>query len=144
VANASNSVALGAGSIVDGRDNTVSVGNAEGGFYRTISNVAPGVLDTDAVNMGQLRHKIHNLDRDLSGGIAAAAAQMNVMPYVPGVFAVAMSGASYNGQGAIGATISRWDCSGKWNLNGGVSYGFNDTPIFRGAVTYLFGTPPAK
>jgi Hep_Hag./YadA-like C-terminal region. len=137
-----NSVALGAGSYDYGRSDTVSVGSV--GNERTISNLAPGILNTDAVNMGQFRHKINNLDRDLSGGIAAAAAQMNVMPYVPGVFALAMSGASYNGQGAIGATISRWDCDGKWNLNGGVSYGFNDTPIFRGGVTYLFGTPPAK
>jgi autotransporter adhesin len=103
------------------------------------------VYGSDAVNvnqLNQLRHKFGKLDRDLSGGIAAAAAQMNVMPYVPGLFAVAMSGASYNGEGAIGATVSRWDCGGRWNLNAGVSYGFSNTPIFRGGVTYIFGELP--
>jgi hypothetical protein len=69
---------------------------------------------------------------------------MNVIPYVPGVFAVALDGASYDGQGAFGATISRWDCGGRWNLNAGVSYGFSNTPIFRGGVTVLLGPLPAK
>jgi len=91
-----------------------------------------------------LNRKISKLDRDLSAGIAAAASQVNAMPYVPGVWALGMSGASYNGQGAIGATVSRWDCGGRWNLNAGLSYGFRDTPIIRGGVCILLGTLPAK
>ena len=89
VATAGNSVALGTGSTDGGRANTVSVGAV--GAERTISNVAAGVLPTDAVNVSQLsgvsntfNSKISRLDRDLSGGIAAAAALMNVTPYVPG------------------------------------------------------------
>jgi autotransporter adhesin len=106
---------------------------------RTISNVAPGVFGTDAVNVNQLRNKVHKLDRDLSGGIAAAAAQVNAMPYLPGIFTVGMSGASYNGEGAVGFTISRWSCKGSWDINAGVSYGFHDTPIFRGGIVIPLG-----
>jgi len=90
--------------------------------------------------MNQMRNKIHGLDRDLSGGIAAAAAQMNVMPYLPGAWTVGMRGASYNGQGALGGTVSHWDCSGRWNVNAGISYGFTDTPIFSGGVSLVLGT----
>ncbi len=103
IATAGNSVALGQNSSDGGRANTVSVGAP--GSERTISNVAAGVLPTDAVNVSQLstststltdtfNRKINHVDRDLSGGIAAAAALMNVIPYVPGVWAVGMSGAS--------------------------------------------------
>ncbi len=47
-----NSVALGQGSVTD-RDNSVSVGSA--GNERQITNVADGTVDTDAVNLRQLK-----------------------------------------------------------------------------------------
>jgi len=50
-ATVSNAVALGAGSIAD-QANTVSVGN--GTTNNKIVNMAPGVANTDAVNVGQL------------------------------------------------------------------------------------------
>lgn len=52
VATGTNSVALGADSIA-GEENTVSVGSA--GNERRITNVAAGVNDTDAVNVGQMQ-----------------------------------------------------------------------------------------
>ncbi|HYG07296.1 MAG TPA: YadA-like family protein [Stenotrophomonas sp.] len=52
-ASADNSVALGAGSVAT-RANSVSVGNA--GNERSISNVAAGTDDADAVNVSQLRN----------------------------------------------------------------------------------------
>ena len=54
VASAPNSVALGAGSVANVA-NTVSVG-APGG-ERRITNVAPGISQTDAVNVGQLERR---------------------------------------------------------------------------------------
>jgi len=52
VVSGANSVAIGAGSIASAAD-TVSVGSA--GRERTVSNVAAGVDDTDAVNVAQLK-----------------------------------------------------------------------------------------
>ncbi|WP_267127245.1 YadA family autotransporter adhesin, partial [Xanthomonas sacchari] len=48
-----NSVALGAGSVAE-RDNTVSIGAA--GAERQLTNLAAGTMDTDAVNLAQLRN----------------------------------------------------------------------------------------
>ncbi len=129
-----------------GRANTVSLGRCRS--ERPTCNVAR-VQPTDAVNVSQLStansaitagltHKINRLDRDLSGGIAAAAAQMNAVPYVPGVWAFGMSGASYNGQGAMGATISRWSANGRGNLNDGAST-VSPTPHFPWRVCVLLG-----
>ncbi|HEY0335302.1 MAG TPA: YadA-like family protein [Stenotrophomonas sp.] len=52
VVSGANSVALGAGSVASATD-TVSVGSA--GRERTVSNLAAGVGDTDAVNVAQLK-----------------------------------------------------------------------------------------
>lgn len=52
MASGDNSVAIGAGSVASA-DNTVSVGTVGG--ERTITNVAAGVNDTDAVNVSQLK-----------------------------------------------------------------------------------------
>jgi autotransporter adhesin len=54
VANGTNSVALGANSVAN-RANSVSVGDSASGLVRQITNVAPGTLPNDAVNMTQLR-----------------------------------------------------------------------------------------
>lgn len=58
-----NSVALGYGSSDNGRANVVSVGTV--GAERQITNVAAGVLSTDAVNVGQLNN-------GLAGALSAA------------------------------------------------------------------------
>jgi autotransporter adhesin len=55
VASGNNSVALGNGSLAE-QNNTVSVGNDQTGQTRRITNVAPGVAPTDAVNVSQLNN----------------------------------------------------------------------------------------
>ena len=73
-ANGNNSVALGAGSMAN-QDNTVSVGSP--GNERRITNVAPGVNPTDAVNVSQLNgvsSSINTLSRAAYSGIAMGAA----------------------------------------------------------------------
>lgn len=75
---AGNSVAIGAFSVAD-RANTVSVGQP--GYERQITNVAPGVYDTDAVNMSQLRNVGDRVNR--VGAMAIAFSSLAPMSYDP-------------------------------------------------------------
>ncbi|MFZ2889002.1 YadA family autotransporter adhesin [Sulfuricurvum sp.] len=82
VTTADYAVSIGDGS-TNNRSNTVSVGSS--GNERQITNVAAGVLDTDAVNVGQLNQtlqsangytdqKINDLEQNLRGEIAEGTA----------------------------------------------------------------------
>lgn len=73
-----SSVALGAYSVAD-RPYSVSVGQP--GYERKITNVAPGVYDTDAVNVGQLHNLGNRVDR--LGSIAFAFSALAPMAYDP-------------------------------------------------------------
>jgi len=73
-AQGNNSVALGSGSKAD-RDNSVSVGNA--GLQRQITNVAPGIQGTDAVNLNQM----NTVQNNIASGVAMIAA----MAAIPGL-----------------------------------------------------------
>lgn len=92
---------------VSNQDNTVSIGSV--GNERAIVNVAEGVANTDAVNVGQIRNMFTNsvaqtlqsandhadrrfnqvsnalnqVDKAASRGIAASAALNSVTPYIP-------------------------------------------------------------
>jgi autotransporter adhesin len=87
-ASAANSVAIGSGSVAD-EDNTVPVGSA--GNERRVTNVAPGVNGTDAVNINQMNRlrddmgaSLSSLQRSAFGGVAAAMAMPNLMASAPG------------------------------------------------------------
>ncbi len=138
-ASANNSVALGANSVAD-RHNVVSVGSF--GNERQITNVANGVLGTDAVNVYQLNEGLTNLgsatdqkieevnlrvkkmNKRLSDGVAAAMA-MSALPqaYSPGANLASASISGYDGRAALAIGLSRVSQSGKWvvKLNGSVS-----------------------
>ncbi len=101
-ASAANSVALGAGSIAS-EANTVSVGSA--GNERRITNVAPGVNPTDAVNVSQLnavQQGVSNVARRAYSGVAGATA-LTMIPDVDlgKTIAVGVGGATYQGYGAV-------------------------------------------
>ncbi|UNK47909.1 YadA-like family protein [Lysobacter sp. S4-A87] len=156
-----NSVALGNGSIAD-RANTVSVGSE--GHERTISNVARGNRDNDVATVGQVNETVRDLSasanaytdkmvndvwtnlseeldhssRQANRGIAAAAALINVTPYVPGHTTVNAGVAGYRGETALGVGVSRWSENGRVNLNAGVSAAQGDEAIFRVGVGYIF------
>ncbi|WP_373285152.1 YadA family autotransporter adhesin [Silvimonas iriomotensis] len=159
-ASADNSVALGAGSVAD-RAGTVSVGSA--GNERIISNVAAGVQGTDAVNVEQLNQgvasansytdqqvggvnqrvdgvyrSLNDLDDSTRRGIAAAAALMNIVPYVPGKTTMNAGTAIYRGRAAVAVGASRWNDRGTVNVNGGVSSAGNNNTIFRAGVGVVF------
>lgn len=153
-ATGNNSVAIGAGSVADG-DNTVSVGSV--GNERRIANVAAGTQRTDAANVGQLQDamsnlqdwtqgqvnglskKVDNVQRQANRGIAASAALVNNMPYLPGKVTLNAGVAAYRGQSALGVGVSRWNDSGRVNLNAGVSAAQGDSPIFRVGVGVVLG-----
>ncbi|MDP9932690.1 YadA-like family protein [Variovorax paradoxus] len=100
-----NSVALGQNSLA-ARDNSVSVGNAAAGLTRSITNVAPGVASTDAVNLDQMRQATAQVLRDANTfsakGVAAAMA-IPAMPHLPpGMRWVGVAGGYYAGESALG------------------------------------------
>ncbi|MFM9926887.1 adhesin [Variovorax sp. H27-G14] len=109
LAGGSNSVALGQGSVAT-RDNSVSVGNAATGLTRSITNVAPGVLPTDAVNLQQLQQmnaaSASEARTFAAKGIAAAMAMSDApMPSAPGKTSWAAQAANYKGQSALGMSV---------------------------------------
>ena len=136
-----NSVAIGAGSntkvISNGRvverPNTVSVGglNKDGTVtQRTISNVAPGVLDSDAATMGQLRAglndvygKLGEYKKDASAGTASALAVGNLpQATIPGKGMISLGSGFYDGESAMAIGLSKMSDSGKWVFKGSASY----------------------
>jgi autotransporter adhesin len=68
-ANAPNAVAIGSNSVAN-QPNTVSFGSP--GYERRLTNIAPGVYNTDAANYGQVRRAY--------GGVAMAFAMTSVQP----------------------------------------------------------------
>ncbi|WP_254603796.1 YadA family autotransporter adhesin [Burkholderia lata] len=106
-ATANNAVALGAGSIA-GQANTVSMGAP--GSERRITNVAPGVSPTDAVNMSQLRQVqqgVTDVARQAYSGIAAATALTMIPEVDPGkTIAVGIGSSSFKGYGATAIGVS--------------------------------------
>ena len=136
-----NSVAIGAGSntkvVSSGRvierPNTVSVGglNKDGTVtQRTISNVAPGVLNSDAATMGQLRAglndvygKLGEYKKDASAGTASALAVGNLpQATIPGKGMVSLGSGFYDGQSAMAIGLSKMSDDGKWVFKGSASY----------------------
>ncbi|MFX1739725.1 YadA family autotransporter adhesin [Paraburkholderia kururiensis] len=134
-ASAPNSVALGSGSVAN-EANTVSVGSQ--GAERRITNVAPGVNPTDAVNVSQLQgvqQSITNIARKAYGGVAAATA-LSMIPDVDAgkSIAVGVGGASFQGYGAVALGFTA-RITNNLKLRGGVgssSAGYS----FGGGISY--------
>ncbi|MBS0426391.1 MAG: YadA-like family protein, partial [Proteobacteria bacterium] len=113
-------------SIANGPSMTTSGVDAGG---KTITNVAPGVNGTDAVNVNQLgtglgvvNNNVNALRQDVienrkeaQAGVAGAMA-MAGMPqaYLPGKSMVAAGAASFKGQTAIAIGLSKISDNGKW------------------------------
>ena len=103
-ASGANSVAVGANSVASA-PNTLSVGSV--GNERGISNVAPGVNGTDAVNLNQLNNaaaqsnrytdqQIKGLKRYVDGGVAATMAVAGLPQATePGKNMVSMAGSTW-------------------------------------------------
>lgn len=108
----------------------VRVGNsgpiiAESGIdaaNRTISNVAPGVRATDAVNVAQLNtavnnvfRQVHSVEKDAQAGIAMAIATAGLpQAYLPGKSMMAISGGTYRGQSGYAFGFSHVTDNGRY------------------------------
>ena len=108
----------------------VRVGNsgpviAENGIdaaNRTISNVAPGVRATDAVNVAQLNtavnnvfRQVHSVEKDAQAGIAMAIATAGLpQAYLPGKSMMAISGGTYRGQSGYAFGFSHVTDNGRY------------------------------
>jgi len=119
-ATASSSVAIGANSVAD-QANTVSVGSA--GKERRITNVAPGINGTDAVNVNQLHNYVGDVKRIAYSGTALAMAMAGAyMPNLePGEKAVGVGLGSYKSYTAIGLNFKALNETGKMTWGVGVS-----------------------
>ncbi|CAB3768756.1 hypothetical protein LMG30113_05809 [Burkholderia paludis] len=133
-ASGANSVALGANSVATAA-NTVSVGSV--GNERTISNLAPGVNGTDAVNVNQLNSGVSNavaqanqytnqqiegLKNDMNSGVAAAMAVAGLpQPTGPGKSMVAVAGSTWQGQQGLALGVSTVSENGKWIYKGALT-----------------------
>lgn len=123
-----NSVSIAGGSTDGGRNNTVSVGSK--GNKRTISNVAPGVLNSDAATVGQLKAGLNNVHgkldeykKDSSAGTASAMAIGNLpQSTIPGKGMVSLGGGFYDGESAMAIGLSKMSDDGKWVVKGSASY----------------------
>ncbi|QIM62022.1 hypothetical protein A1D29_01115 [Pasteurellaceae bacterium Orientalotternb1] len=118
--------------------NTVQVGGAAGpvisatasgdlkvakpdGSAARITNVAPGVNGTDAVNVNQLKqglgdinNRITKTDKNLRGGIAGSNAAAGLpQVYQPGKSMVAAAAGTYKGESAVAVGYSRSSDNGK-------------------------------
>jgi trimeric autotransporter adhesin len=133
-ASGNNSVAVGAGSVAS-QANSVSVGSA--GNERTVTNVAAGVNNTDAVNVGQLNQAIQTakdwskdyvdqrfqgVDRDLNrignradAGVAAAMAMASLpQAYQPNQSSAGVALGSFHGEAGIAIGMSTITESGHY------------------------------
>ncbi len=108
---AASSVAIGSGS-TNTAANTVSFGSA--GNERRLTNVAAGINQTDAVNVGQLQSTVSGLQNQITsnqqearrGIVAAVAVAPVLMPSAPGKTTVAFNTGYYRGEAGVGVGVS--------------------------------------
>ena len=137
-ASAENSVALGANSVAD-QPNTISVGAP--GSERRIVNVAPGVNDTDAVNLLQLNSKVDSgvaeAKRYAARGIAAALAMPSIdMPSEFGKMRLGVELGAYDDEEAVGIGFAyRMNHNTALNLGASVPFAGGNA-AFKGGVSY--------
>ncbi|WP_279360671.1 YadA-like family protein [Xanthomonas sacchari] len=93
---------------------------------RPVTNVAPGVAGTDAVNVDQLNHGIASANRytdqavatvrkDANAGTAAALATANLpQAFMPGRGMTSVALGSYQGQSAIAVGVSALSDNARW------------------------------
>lgn len=133
----------------------VVLGNGQAPNGTVLSNVAPGVAPTDAVNVQQLQAgmgqaalytdvRMHQMQQGLEkvaqkayAGVAAAMA-LEGAPYVPGKLSYAAGMGHYEGQSAVGVALRHTAASGRWSVTGGVSASANGGVAVRMAVAGVF------
>ena len=122
-ASARNAVALGQGSVAD-RPDSVSVGNAATGYQRQITNVAPGVAATDAVNLAQMERAVavsYGQAREFAArGVAQAMAMPSIPMLAPGRKWLGAAVGHYAGQSALGVAFA-YQVDERWSVGAGLT-----------------------
>ena len=111
----------------------------------TITNVAPGINGTDAVNVNQLRNAMHSVDGKIAdvGAASAAMAGLKPLQYDPlEPTQVLAAVGNYKGSTAAAIGIAHYTNESTM-LHMGVSLGRHDNMVNAG-VSYKFGTSDAK
>ena len=111
----------------------------------TITNVAPGINGTDAVNVNQLRNAMHSVDGKIAdvGAASAAMAGLKPLQYDPlEPTQVLAAVGNYKGSTAAAIGIAHYTNESTM-LHMGVSLGGHDNMVNVG-VSYKFGTSDAK
>lgn len=140
------STSIKAGEIKVG-DVTINADKGLNAGNKVIGNVANGVVDSDAANMGQVRSFASDLNRRVDDvestayrGIAIALAAQQPVPNIqPGQFAVFGGVGHYEGEsaGALGVTTVFGD--GRTSLSGAVGVAGGSEVGGRIGVSYVFG-----
>ncbi|MET0542407.1 MAG: YadA-like family protein, partial [Variovorax sp.] len=118
--------------------NNVTLGNGNTTGPVTLSNVAPGVAGTDAVNVNQLNsgvaaanqytnaraqqldNRIDGVEKNAYAGVAAAMAVQMPASYVPGKTVMRIGYGVFKGESAVGVSMRRTSDNNGWSLTGGV------------------------
>ena len=111
----------------------------------TITNVAPGINGTDAVNVNQLRNAMHSVDGKIAdvGAASAAMAGLKPLQYDPlEPTQVLAAVGNYKGSTAAAIGIAHYTNESTM-FHMGVSLGGHDNMVNAG-VSYKFGTSDAK
>ena len=140
------STSIKAGEIKVG-DVTINADKGLNAGNKVIGNVANGVVDSDAANMGQVRSFASDLNRRVDDvestayrGIAIALAAQQPVPNIqPGQFAVFGGVGHYEGEsaGALGVTTVFGD--GRTSLSGAIGVAGGSEVGGRIGVSYVFG-----
>ncbi|WP_200934274.1 YadA family autotransporter adhesin, partial [Variovorax sp. Root318D1] len=117
---------------VDGTTNynQIVLGNGQAPNGTVISNVAPGVAGTDAVNVNQLNgvsnrvnalgDQIDKVGRNAYAGVAAAMAVQMPGQSLPGKTVMRVGYGVFKGESAVGISFRRTAENNGWSLTGGV------------------------
>jgi autotransporter adhesin len=116
----------------------ITLGNGQAPDGTRISNVAPGVQGTDAVNVNQLagataasanytdarvnavKNRVEQVARDAYAGVASAMAVQMPGSSIPGKTVMRMGAANFKGQSAVGISFRRTAMNNGWSMTGGV------------------------
>lgn len=112
----------------DGQTVSVTKNGLDNGGNR-ITNVAPGINDTDAVNVSQLKqiggninNQINQVDADARAGVAQAMATAGLpQAYLPGKSMLAFAGGGYRGEMGYAVGYSTISDGGNWVLKASAS-----------------------
>ena len=135
-ATGTNSVAIGANSVAD-QPNTVSFGSP--GNERRLTNVAPGIAGTDAVNVNQLGAGISGATRRADAATSAAVALATLSQAVtPGKSMVTGGVGVWNGQTGLAFGLSHRMSGGRWTLKAGATFAVEGATGGGASVGYEF------